>query len=406
MAFNPVKDHPINDTLKRLLAFQRNVILTGASSDLDERHRWYLDRIFYLATRAASKVKKKLSLSINLNALNNLNSSAEGIIAELNNYISNRNPGHVAGAFNQAEQGFQIYLYQAFPTTSNEGIEEGEAIIESLRRSSASAINEIKSEKSKILSDITTLSASVSDNLAAVAALKTDIDSHQALSQGELETIKSAYKSLAQKFEVNFQTKTVGWDISSAEEIERIGKSTDELVEKISEKEKEARNLVQSVGEVLITGTYQKTAADESKLANTFRWITIALFSTGIFIVLSNYIAHLVAVFGGSVYDETPWTILTRFLTALVISLPAFYTARESARHRTNADRARQRELELSTLGPFIELLPTETKTVIRDRLTDRYFGNSVDAHKIESLVDTESLAKIAEAIARLGKPA
>jgi hypothetical protein len=406
MAFNPVKDHPINDTLKRLLAFQRNVILTGASSDIDEQHRWYLDRIFYLATRAVGKVKKKLSLSINLNALTNLNSSAEGIIAELNNYISNRNPGHIAGAFNQAEQGFQIYLYQAFPTTPNEGVEEGEAIIESLRKSSASAINEIKSEKNKVLSDISILSVSVSDNLAAVAALRSEIDSHQALSKSELAIIKSAYDTLAQKFETNFQAKTADWEISSTEEIERIGKSTDELVEKISEKEKEARNLVQSVGEVLITGTYQKTAADESKLANMFRWITIALFTTGILIVLSNYVVHIVAAFKGSDYIETPWTILTRFLTALVISLPAFYTARESARHRTNADRARQRELELSTLGPFIELLPPETKTVIRDRLTDRYFGNSVDAHKIESLVDTESLAKIAEALARLAKPA
>jgi hypothetical protein len=406
MAFNPVKDHPINDTLKRLLAFQKNVILTGASSDLDEQHRWYLDRIFYLATRAVGKVKKKLSLSINLNALNNLNSSAEGIIAELNNYISNRNPGHVAGAFNQAEQGFQIYLYQAFPTTPNEGVEEGEAIIESLRKSSASAINEVKSEKDKVLSDISTLSVSVSDNLAAVAALKSEIDSHQALSQAELAAIKSAYDTLAQKFETNFQTKTADWETSSTEEIERIGKSTDELVQKISEKEKEARSLVQSVGEVLITGTYQKTAADESELANTFRWITIALFTTGIFIVLSNYIVHLVAVFNGSGYNETPWTILTRFLTALVISLPAFYTARESARHRTNADRARQRELELSTLGPFIELLPPETKTVIRDRLTDRYFGNSVEAHKIEFPMDAETLAKLAEALARLSKPA
>lgn len=406
MAFNPVKDHPIHDTLKRLLAFQKNVILTGVTSDLDDQHRWYLDRIFFLATRAIGKVKKKLSLSISLNALTNLNTSAEAIIQELNNYISNRNPGHIVGAFNQAEQGFQIYLFQAFPNDANEGIIEGEAIVESLRKSSASAIDEIKSERDKILSDISILSVSVSDNLTAISALKSDIDGHQALSQGELTAIKSAYDTLAQKFDADFQAKSADWETASTEEIERIGQTTEELVEKISEKEKEARSLVQSVGEVLITGTYQKTAADESELANMFRWITIALFTTGIAIVLSNYVVHLVTVFNGTDYIETPWTILTRFLTALVISLPAFYTARESARHRTNADRARQRELELSTLGPFIELLPVETKTIIRDRLTDRYFGNSVDAHKVESPVDVETLAKLADAVSKLVKPA
>lgn len=406
MAFNPVKDHPVHDTLKRLLAFQKNVILTGASSDLDEQHRWYLDRIFYLAARAVSKVKKKLSLSVNLNALTNLNNSAEAIIQELNNYIANRNPGHIAGAFNQAEQGFQIYLFQAFPVETNEGVAEGDAIIETLRKTSQSAIDELKSERDKIRSDISTLSDSVSANLNAIAALKSDIDGHQALSQGELTAIKSAYDTLAQKFDTDFQTKATDWETASTEEIDRIGKATDELVEKISEKEKEARSLVQSVGEVLITGTYQKTAADESALANTFRWITIALFTTGIAIVLSNYVVHLITVFNGTNYVETPWTILTRFLTALVISLPAFYTARESARHRTNADRARQRELELSTLGPFIELLPVETKTVIRDRLTDRYFGNTVDAHKVESPIDVETLGKIAEAMSKVVKPA
>ena len=137
--------------------------------------------------------------------MNNLNSSAEGIITEFNNYISNRNPGHIAGAFNQAEQGFQIYLYQAFPTTPNEGVEEGEAIIESLRKSSASAINEIKSKRDKILSDISTLSVSVSDNLTAIDTLKSNIDGHQALSQSEITAIKSAYDTLAQKFDTDFQ---------------------------------------------------------------------------------------------------------------------------------------------------------------------------------------------------------
>ena len=129
------------------------------------------------------------------------------------------------------------------------------------------------------------------------------------------------------------------------------------------------------------------------------------MFSIGILIVLSNFAIHFKRWWTGTGYDESPWTLATRLLTALVVALPALYTARESARHRTNADQATQRELELSTLGPFIELMPDEAKTAIRDRLTDRYFGNSVEAHKVESLLDSDTIAKIAEAVARAVKP-
>lgn len=406
MAFNPVKAHPIHDSLKRLLALQKSAILNVISDDLSEQHSWYLNRIFYLAHRASDQSKKRISLAVNLNALNSLHSSSENIINELNTYIANRNTGHIDAAFNQAEQGFQIYFQQAFPTDSKIDGAEADAALSSLKSASHSAISEIKTEKTKLISEVATLSSAVSTNLDSINALSADIETHKSDSAQEIENIRTSYANLSQEFEQKFTQMNEKWEETKVLKISQIDTDVESLVGKISEKETEARNLVQSVGEVLITGTYQKTAADESKLANMFRWITIALFTTGIAIVLSNYLVHLIAAFRGTDYSETPWTILTRFLTALVISLPAFYTARESARHRTNADRARQRELELSTLGPFIELLPVETKTLIRDRLTDRYFGNFVDAHKIESPIDAETLAKIAEALSRLAKPA
>ena len=87
------------------------------------------------------------------------------------------------------------------------------------------------------------------------------------------------------------------------------------------------------------------------------------------------------------------------------MAIPAFYTARESARHRTNSDRAKQRELELATLGPYIELLPSEVKSVVRERLTERYFGGSVEEHKIDSPIDLEGIIKLIETVVKSTKP-
>lgn len=406
MAYNPVKSHPIHDALKRLLVLQKNAVLTSINGEISEQHSWYLDRIFYLARRADGQIRKRISLAVSLNALNSLNVSAESIITELNNFISNRNSGHIDGAFNQAEQGFQIYLQQAFPAQGSIEGSDADTALASLKATSQAALLEVQSEKAKLLSQIQELSTSVSSNLESINALGGEIQIHQGEADQEVAAIRQSYAKLSENFEQQFSEMNENWNVTKSEKISQVDADTEKLVERITIKEIEARNLVQSVGEVLVTGSYQKTASDESNLANMFRWVTISLFSIGILIVLSNYIFHIIANFKGIAYDENPWTLVSRFLTAIVVSLPAFYTARESARHRTNADKARQRQLELSTLGPFIELLPAETKAEIRDRLTDRYFGNPVEEHTFEPPISADNLAKIAESLAKLAKPA
>ena len=94
---------------------------------------------------------------------------------------------------------------------------------------------------------------------------------------------------------------------------------------------------------------------------------------------------------------ENFWTFAMRFVTAIAITLPAFYTARESARHRTNADRARTRDIELATLDPFIELLGN--KDEIKAKLVERYFGNDVEAHEIKQPIDTKGATELVKVI-------
>ena len=406
MTFNPVKSHPIHDTLKRLLALQNSAILTGPDDEIDDQHRWYLDKIFYVALLASKGIKRRLSYSVSINGLNNLNSSAEAIIQELNNFVANRNVGHIANAFNQAEQGFQIYMDQAIPRGNGGDSADAEALIESLQKSYQAALATLKAEKDHLIEQLGEVTASVSTNLNSVSTLQADIERHRTESEAAVLEISQSYDKLAGELERKFAEGLSQWSSDHVAAIGNIEADTSELVSKISVKEAEARGLVQSVGDILTTGTYTIRARKESTLSDRFRWITIGLFSIGILIVLSNFAIHFKGWWNETGYEESPWTLVTRLVTALVVALPALYTARESARHRTNADQATQRELELSTLGPFIELMPDEAKTSIRDRLTDRYFGNSVEAHKVESPLDPNTIAKLAEACAKAMKPA
>ena len=98
--------------------------------------------------------------------------------------------------------------------------------------------------------------------------------------------------------------------------------------------------------------------------------------------------------------------VLVRLLYAIAITAPAWYTARESARHRTTADRARQTELELASIGPFIELMPEEKKVLIRENLTPLYFGRVVDQHTVDHPLDPAKLKDLAAEIAKAMKGA
>lgn len=405
MAFNPVKSHQIHGTLKRLLELQQSAILSGPDSAIDELHRWYLNKIFYLAVVADKGVRRKLSYSVSLNALNNLNTSAEAIINELNAFISNRNVGHIVNAFNQAEQGFQIYMNQSIPHGNGGDSKDAELLIESLHKSFEAAISALKLEKDELAEQLAALTASVSASSNSVASLESQIARHQSEAEQAISVISKSYEKLEEGLEAKFEEDLNKWSAENSESLNNIEKKTNYLVEKIAEKESEARALIQSVGDVLTTGTYKKWAGGEYELSNLFRWITVALFSIGILIVVSNFFIHLKFWWNGGSYDESPWALATRLLTALVVALPALYTARESARHRTNGDQATQRELELTTLGPFIELMPTEEKNAIRERLADRYFGNPIEPHKVESLLDPDTLSKFAEAVAKAVKP-
>jgi len=154
------------------------------------------------------------------------------------------------------------------------------------------------------------------------------------------------------------------------------------------------------VGNIGVTGNYQRIANEESSSANFWRWATVIFFVGGVTLAGATFVRF----WGEPITPESIWSISIRLLYAIAITAPAWYTARESARHRTNSDRARQTELELASLGPFIELLPPERKIAIREEMTKLYFGREIYAHTAKAPLDAEMVKEIAIELAKAFK--
>src|SRR3546814_1699158 len=127
----------------------------------------------------------------------------------------------------------------------------------------------------------------------------------------------------------------------------------------------DAARIVQVVGDIGVTGNYQTIANKEARQANLWRRVTVGLFACGL--AMAGFTFY--KFYHEPVSSSNTLAIAVRLLYALAVASPAFYTARESARHRTNDDRARQTELELASLGPFNELLKDDDKDAIRKSL-------------------------------------
>lgn len=172
------------------------------------------------------------------------------------------------------------------------------------------------------------------------------------------------------------------------------------LISGLEEQRNNAAKIVQVVGNIGVTGNYQRIANTEEDQANFWRWATVLFFAGGVTLAGATFYRF----WGEPITPETISAIAVRLLYAIAITAPAWYTARESARHRTNSDRARQTELELASLGPFIELLPPEKKIAIREEMTKYYFGREVDPHSAKGPLDAETVKDIAIELAKAFK--
>ncbi len=63
----------------------------------------------------------------------------------------------------------------------------------------------------------------------------------------------------------------------------------------------------------------------------------------------------------------------------------------------------RQKELELASLGPFIESLPEESRNALKEKLTERYFGNQIETHDIKQALDLDGVIKLIQSVAAAG---
>ncbi len=131
----------------------------------------------------------------------------------------------------------------------------------------------------------------------------------------------------------------------------------------------QAKNLLNVISEDGTATHYKQTADYHRKSANQLRLFSIVL-------MLIIFLCIMVNFYQFNQSANFDWAkYLLRILTASILIYPASYAAKESTKHRNLETEIRKAELEMAAIGPFIELLDDSKKQAIKEKLTDKYFG-------------------------------
>ena len=314
-----------------------------------------------------------------------MNANLQSPIGELTSFISNKNAGHLANAVAQLDQNVLNYTWAFLPKINPPSKAELGEIVDSLLERSRQTIEQLNAQKEGLESAISHLT----DTVQAQEQRLSELNEAQAQLKAEMATSLSDLETTFNKAQLQRDTDFATAINDSKEKLAEASRIFNEkasgVIESLETHKSNAARIVQVVGDIGVTGNYQNIANKETKQANLWRWITIGLFAAGLAMAGATFYKF----YHEPVTPTNTLAIAVRLLYALAIAAPAFYTARESARHRTNADRARQTELELASLGPFIELMEDKDKEEIRKSLISTYFGRQVDAHEIKTVLDT-----------------
>lgn len=144
--------------------------------------------------------------------------------------------------------------------------------------------------------------------------------------------------------------------------------SSEKAVAELSTQLAEAKKIVGLIANTGMAGHYQKVA----NVDWWSMWILRAI-AAGFFVGAICAIYALIAAVHSLQID---WEMVVfRFALVAVVLVPAFYFARESARHMQREARNRRIELELSALQPFIARLTDPQAQEIIIKKADQYFG-------------------------------
>jgi hypothetical protein len=165
--------------------------------------------------------------------------------------------------------------------------------------------------------------------------------------------------------------------------------------EDLDRKQKGVDDLLGTISASIIAGDYDSSATSEKKMAD---WLRVG--SLGCMAIIALAV-------GFSLYETTTdafkWeNSLFRLVFTILLSVPAAYLARESAKHRQQQYTHLQTSLDLKAITPYLASLPIEEQHRLKSEIANRLFAPknySLDSNDAYPINTQEILMKLLDKV-------
>jgi len=244
-------------------------------------------------------------------------------------------------------------------------VDELKATLEEVRSESETAVQARNTALSALDARVTEVQAAVDQQVSrldtALAQQTSNFDTAQESRRQEFDsTVKHFREELGNALT---ETKAV-----AHEAVEKFDAEAKERLKALTDHQARAEEVVGIIARTGMAGGYEQFANREARTADRFRWMTIGL---GIAVVG-------VLVWGANIAANgnlTPEGATVKLALSAALGGLAAYTARQSHHHRTTAERARNIQLALASIGPYLAQLDEERRAAIIEAFAFLFFS-------------------------------
>lgn len=346
--------------------------------------------------------------------LDTLNQHATNAVSDTNNFKNNQNVGHMQNVNSYLDSILMLFSQTPFILTgqqkgalSKAATAYSEVLDQHLGRLKASVDKEIGG----IEADVSVIQETITGHEKSIANINTQINTvtqniqiqtaeFNTQFQNSEKARTDKFSTLLTKLEDRLDLEIGKFTTKSDTEFQTLATKSATIIEVLVKLQADASKVFGVVVNTLQAGAYASYANEEKKSANNFRWAAIAvmLFSVGIMVVpeILNILSH----FQGYSMD---WPkALARVPLSAILFIPAFYLARESNKHRNTEVLNRRRELILSTIDPYLVLLPEAKAEEIKVEVAKGIFSENSSNTAEASSDNANIIAQIANLIKQI----
>lgn len=397
MSIPAYDNHAVKTILGQIIELQKSSAFADPVIAGNPEYVYQRDKVFAMTHAVDTLLRNTPPELTSIVALNHMQPQLQSALNELNAFVGNKNPGHINNAAQQFDQNVLPHLWGFTPAIQTLSPNSLTSLLKSQANVSREAIRQLTTQRDELANKVQSLTSSIDAQATKLETLTEGAAKERAEAAATVAKLEQAFAQKETERAAVFDTALTEFRNEFKGFADKTRGDGSQLITDLELKKKQAAQIVQVVGNIGVTGNYQQIANAETEKADNWRGITVGIFAGGMAVAGFTFYKFWDQPFT----TENAWSVVIRLLYAVAITAPAWYTARESARHRTNADQARQTELELASIGPFIELMPDDKKVAIREELTRVYFGKTVAPHTANHPLEGEF---VKELISEIGK--